>query len=441
MKEFAEFCKAIKSIVDRYPQLDIDAAREVIRQINEFLYTTYPNIGSIHTLGTTFDYFSDFHKFWHQHHKEILNCQIDEECCELVANALHSVYMRTNGTAFSNIYDTCGLSNEDVCRIRFLTANQDFRGSRSFSELARIFNSDRSIYDERNIAEDPMDFLRKIEIGGLSQNDKRLSYAQNISRFLISKGCSPYELIDKYERNVFNLRNDLIGCNSGYGNKKADMFVRDMVVLDIWPNVVGFENINVASDINTIKVALRTGIIKTEIPLVSSFLDIFCYQYSYIDDMNANAWRRVWEIWKGKYPTEAIDSPCLMDYFVYNVVGKQFCKESLAIFQCPNGHIFRWHSARNSTCQTCYSQGIRRVPATVINKCLPCEDDEGSIAILNTNYVQSLPQDQKFSECPFSVICQDKKHLMPPKSISIMGQTGWQSAYSKKGDGGGGLMA
>lgn len=52
------------------------------------------------------------------------------------------------------------------------------------------------------------------------------------------------------------------------------MFLRDMVVLGIWQNVDGFDKIDVASDINTIKVALRTGIIKTEIPLVSSFLDI-----------------------------------------------------------------------------------------------------------------------------------------------------------------------
>lgn len=124
------------------------------------------------------------------------------------------------------------------------------------------------------------------------------------------------------------------------------MFVRDMVVLGIWQNVTDFERINVASDVNTIKVALKTGIIRTAIPLVSSFLDIFCYQYEYIDDMNAAAWRRVWEIWKQKYPKESISSPCLMDYFVYNVVGRQFCKESLPIFTCPNGHIFRWHSAK-----------------------------------------------------------------------------------------------
>ena len=104
------------------------------------------------------------------------------------------------------------------------------------------------------------------------------------------------------------------------------MFLRDMVVLGIWQNVDGFDKIDVASDINTIKVALRTGIIKTEIPLVSSFLDIFCHQYSYIDEMNALAWRRVWEIWHMTYPNETIASPCLIDYFVYRVVGKQFCK-------------------------------------------------------------------------------------------------------------------
>ena len=30
---------------------------------------------------------------------------------------------------------------------------------------------------------------------------------------------------------------------------------------------------------------------------------------------------------------------------------------------------------------------------------------------------------------------------MPPKSISIMGQTGWNSAYTRQDEGGGGLMA
>lgn len=442
MQKFVAFCNSIKELVESYPQMNVDGARKVVRAINEYLYTSYERIGEIQMLGTTFEYFSDFHKFWNNHHEEILGCTIDDEICEKVADSLHDVYITTNGDAFKSVWDTCGLTKEQVCRVRFLTANQDFRGSRSFSDLARVFESDNSIFDENNIKEDPLDFLKAIEVGTLSQNDKRINYAKNISGFLLAHGCSPYEIINKYNRDVYSLRNAIIACNAGYGNKKADMFIRDMVVLGIWMNVTGFENINVASDINTIKIALRTGIIKTEIPLVSSFLDIFCYQYSYIDDMNAKAWRRVWEIWNDKYPNEQIASPCLLDYFVYNVVGRQFCKESLSIFKGDNcGHIFRWHSGQNKTCQVCHAQGVKRQPASVINKVMPCCDNEGYVAIHMSDYVKSLPNNKKIHKCPFSDICADRKHMMPPKSISILGQTGWQSAYSIKGQGGGGLMA
>lgn len=442
MQEFVNFCNSIKELIESYPKMDIGGARKIVSAINEYLYTTHEHIGTIEKFGSTFDFFSDFHRFWHNNHEEILGCTIDNKNCEKVADSLHGVYLATNGNAFKSVWDTCGLTNKQVCRIRFLTANQDFRGSRSFSDLARVFESDNSIFDENNIKEEPLDFLKAIEVGTLSQNDKRINYAKNISDFLLAHDCSPYEIINRYNRDVYSLRNAMIACNAGYGNKKADMFIRDMVVLGIWMNVTGFENINVASDINTIKVALRTGIIKTEIPLVSSFLDIFCYQYSYIDDMNAKAWRRVWEIWNNKYPNDQIASPCLLDYFVYNVVGRQFCKESLSIFQGDNcGHIFRWHSGLNKTCQVCHAQGIKRQPASVINKVMPCCDNEGYVAIHMSDYVKSLPNNQKIHKCPFADICADKKHMMPPKSISILGQTGWQSAYSIKGQGGGGLMS
>lgn len=263
-----------------------------------------------------------------------MNIEIDENVCHDVATALHEVYVRTGGRAFFEVYDTNGLSNEDICRIRFLTANQDFRGSRSFGELTRIFLSDNSIFDEQAIFNDPVDFVRSIGITGLSQSDKRVQFAKNISKCLLDRDVQPYDVIDCYGRDVFALRNAII-CepNAGYGNKKADMFIRDMVVLGVWDNVTGFENIDVASDVNTIKVALRTGIIKSAIPLVSSFIDIFCYQYGYVDELNARAWRKVWEIWCNEYPNEAVASPCLLDYFVYNVIGKQFCKEILCEFQ------------------------------------------------------------------------------------------------------------
>ncbi len=446
MTELDSFINQIKNVCDLdNEELNIEQARKIIKEINEFLYANYDGIGTVSALGDEFLYFSDFHKYWHQHYEEILNISIDDVACEQVATALHEIYKLTNGQAFYEVYPTNGLNEKDICRIRFLTANQDFRGSRVFKDLSEIFLSDNSVFDEHKILEDPEDFIKSIGITDLSQNDKRVQYAKTICQYLINQGKEPYEIIDNYNRDVYKFRTDLTAqIGSGYGNKKADMFIRDMVVLGIWNNVSGFDEINVASDINTIKVALRTGILKTAIPLVSSFIDIFCYQYGYVDDMNAKAWRRVWELWKNKFPAECLESPCLLDYFIYNVVGKQFCKEILCLYKCnEQEHIFKWHSSRNQTCQICFSNGNRGAKATLIKRLLPCTDEDGAIAIHKTDFVRSGIVQSNFDACPFKLICGKSKtfYLDPPKSISIKGQTGWTSAYAKKGQGGGGLMA
>jgi hypothetical protein len=422
--------------------LSIEDARQVVKQINEFLYTNYDGIGQTRALGQDFDYISDFHRYWEAHHKEILDCKIDDSNCQKVADALHYIYVLTNGKAYESVWDTCNLREEEVCKVRFLTANQDFNGSNNFAKLAEIYKSDPSIFDIEGIFENPEEFVIRTGFSDKSQNDKRNNYAKRIAEFLIEHKTDPFGLIEIFGRDIYKLRKAIISCyGAGYGNKKADMFLRDMVVLGIWPNVTGFDKIDVASDVNTIKVALRTGIIKTAIPLVSSFLDIFCHQYSYIDEMNAKAWRRVWELWKTKYPAESVGSPCLMDYFVYNVVGKQFCKESLAIFQCDKyKHQFRWHSASNKTCQLCYSHHERGVKAHIIRKVMPCADEEGYVAIHETMFAKNITP-KVINACPFKDICKDTKFLQPPKSISILGRTGWTGAYTKKDQGGGGLMA
>ena len=445
MDELSGFVQTLKRYMPNDDSLSIEQSRLIIKEINEFLYTSYPDIGITDALGETINYFSDFHKYWEQHYAEIINAEIVYASCEKVADALHEVFLRTNGTAFSSIYDTLGLTKEDICRVRFLTANQDFRGSRSFKFFADLYEADKSIFDERFISADPESFIKALGITGLSQSDKRVQYAKKIADFLISIDSTPYQMIDKYNHDIFALRNAIIDISGGgYGNKKTDMFIRDMVVLDVWSDINGFDKIDVASDVNTIKVALRTGILKTSIPLVSSFLDIFCHQYGYIDDMNANAWRTVWKIWAEKYPTETIKSPCLLDYFVYSVVGRQFCKESLSLFKCDEKeHTFKWHSSQNRTCQICYSNNRNRVSAKLIGKIMPCMDNDGYIAISKTQYVQGLSDDIKMDRCPFAEICSNhgNQYLQPPKSISIYGQTGWTTAYSEKGNGGGGLMA
>lgn len=443
--DLKNFVLKINEILLKDKEFTIESARKTVKEINEFLYTTYEGIGSVETLGEHRQFLSEFHRYWNANYKEILDVKINDEMCEKVADELYTVYKVSNGKAFSEVYDKNGLDNKEVCRVRLLTANQDFRGSRSFEELSNIYKSDCSIFDERIISNNPEEFLRNIRVSGLSQSDKRIQFAKEISEMLIEHGCSPYELIDYYGRDIYALRNALINRNgAGYGNKKADMFVRDMVVMGVWENVSNFDKIDVASDVNTIKIALRTGIIKTAIPLVSSFLDIFCNQYSYIDEMSAKAWRRVWEMFVRKYPNTDIISPCLFDYFVYNVVGKEFCKYNLYLFKgdiCE--HTFLWHSNRNKTCQICYKEKGERKKASVLNKMYMCEDDNSIVAMKETKFYKKNICMPNLKKCPFTDVCKKNGtiKLKPPKSISILGRTGWADAYTNKGEGGGGLMA
>ena len=445
MENIKHFVATIKAIPWSETDVsDIESCRKVVAEINRFLFSTRNDIGSVSAFGKEFPYFSEFHRFWRQHYRDVLGITIDDVLCESVADALHQVYIETEGRAFSELYDVCGLQPEEVCRIRLLTGNQDFRGSRGFSYLAKKYKLRPDIFDINNIINAPDVFLSALGMTKLSQGDKRRQFAQKFAMFVQQHGGTPFGLIQKFGGDISSLREAMIHCEgAGYGNKKTDMVLRDMVVQGVWSNVREFEKLDVASDINTIGVALRTGILKTAIPLVSSFLDQFCYQYAYIDEQNALAWRRVWQIWCEKYPTEKLKSPCLLDYFIYNVVGKQFCHDALAIFKCEHGHTFRWHSSLNRTCQICKSQGHNRERATLVGKVRPCNDDKGYIAICETPYVKSGAAPRNMKCCPFKPLCDRHAHktLQPPKSISIMGRTGWETAYANEGDGGGGLMA
>ncbi len=425
-----EFANRIEDVCSkREGQLTIEQARTIIREINDFLYVNKEGLGTTFALGMEFPYFSEFHKYWEENHKEILNLQINKDKCEHLADILHDVYCKTKGRVFKELYNTNGLSDEEVCRVRLLTANQDFRGSRNFEELAKIYKNDPDIFSVDFIVKNPERFLQEIKITDLSQTDKRIKYAKTISQFLIERNTSPYGLISYYKNDVYSLRQALVNCvGAGYGNKKTDMFIRDMIILGIWKSVKGFDKIDVASDVNTIKVALRTGILSSDIPLLSSFLDIFCYQYGYVDEMNAKAWRTVWEIWNDKYE-ESIESPSLLDYFIYRIVGKEFCKENLFTYQCDNGHFFLWNTRGKSVCPTCKGR------AKVVKGQYMCDSENGSIVT-----TRILPE---YSNCPFKKVCDKSncKNLQSPKSISILGKTGWDSAYTNINEGGGGLMA
>ncbi len=426
----------------------IDEQRQFLSELNAFLYTTHENIGHTTAIGINFDYFSEFHKYWEKNHKKILNPQINDEKCLQVAEVFHNIYKEHGDNPFTELYDTFNLSPHEICMIRFFTANQDFRGSRDFKTYAEIYTDDPSLFDTEFILTKPEKFLSSLGLSGLSQTDKRAKYAQYAAKILNNNGIEPYDLFAFYDQDYLKIRQKLTSTQGlGYGKKKTDMFLRDMRQLNVWSKGKNYEIIDVASDINTIKVALRTGILKTDIVLLSSFLDIFCYQYELMDEMNAKAWRRVWELWKEKYPNEIVEGPSLMDYLVYKLIGKEFCKERLYFYECSEKkHRFTWHSGRNKTCQICYKEEKVKIPAVAINKDLPCKYPSGKI-ILKSNRLKeiigkTLPG---IEECPFVEVCnprsQSFRKLNPPKSISILGRTGWETARINKGEGGGGLMA
>lgn len=449
MKNFSKFFESLLSNTGYVfkKELKIEEVRFIIKKINEYLYTNPTNNEQTFILDDYYQYFSDFHYFWEKHHQEILSPSVNIQKCTQAADSLHNIYSKYGKKPFTELYDTFSLKPEEICKIRYFSANQDFRGSRGFESLFKKFQDDPSIFDKSIIADSPEDFLKNIGITSLSQNDKRVKYAKTAAQILIEKKLEPYDLFTYFNNDLFEIRNFLLAHKgSGFGNKKTDMFIRDMVLLNVWKNPKNFDKIDVASDINTVRVAMRTGILKTAIPLVSSFLDIFCYQYSLIDEMNALAWRKVWEIWQEKYPSDKIESPCLIDYLVYRIIGKEFCKETLCEFSCESeNHTFKWHSSRNRTCQICYKKG-KKNKVVLIKKFLPCSDPTGHLVIEKNDYVageNSILTNLK--ECPFEPVCNPKNpnfiKFNPPKSISILGQTGWESARVNRGEGGGGLMS
>lgn len=461
MSELKDFIEAITTIATQgNVDENINLARQAIKTLNRFLYNTYDGIGTTYEQNENRAFISDYHKYWHKHYKDILNLQVDESACTLVADVLHDVFLQTNGKAFDYVYDRCGLSDEEVCHVRFLTANQDFRGSRNFAELAEIYKRNPAIFDVESICNNPQQFLNEIHVAKLSQNDKRSTFAKNIANFILSKNTTPYQLIDLYNRDLIALKNDLINeQGTGFKEKKANMFIRDMYVHGIWDNVTGIEQIDVPSDINTMQIAMRTGIVKSSIPLLSSFMDMFSYQYDEVDKIVAEAWKRVWEIWCANYPKEeCLESPVLLDYFIYNTVGKEFCKNKLSLYECERGHHFSDHSPYKKNCPICEAESIAKRNALPRNQrgaipilktpcihrnVLPCTHPDGHIAIEQTTFYQKHLANPNFFECPFRALCDQngKRSLQAPKSISIIGQTGWERAYATEESGGGGLMS
>lgn len=475
-----EFYEKLLNPLQRYAEgeISLEMIRNSLKVINQYFFNTHKDIGFTQK-GDTTPYFSEFHKLWETKAEEIVAPFLDEGKCIALAEVFHQLKIKYGDKLFMTQRDLTGISLDEFALIRFLTANQDFRGSRSTKDIIVLYRQDPTLFDISTIAQNSATFLKKLGISQLSQNDKREKFIEQTIKFLQKHDVDPAGIPDVFDNDALKIRQALIGnIGMGYGNKKTDMLIRDMYESRCWTNLINIDGIDVASDINTIKVALRTGILGTKLtPLLSSFLDIFCHQYGLMDEWNAKAWRLVWESWRDLHPDTVPYGPAYLDYFLYSVIGKTFCKDILYEYKGRNcGHNFFWPTGQVGRCVVCrdqfrnntvtyveedgklYAQCERfsehkyittsrrskkchicrnaELPSVIkIGRFLPCMKDEGQMCF----------GDLPITECPFIKVCKPRedsfKRLNPPKSISIYGQTGWESARADMNEGGGGLMA
>src|SRR5947208_1761500 len=78
------------TVPQRWEGMDeIALAQRFLEKLNSFFYQTYDGIGTTTYDGEEFQYFSEFHRFWEAHHREILNVRINRGQAALVAKGLH----------------------------------------------------------------------------------------------------------------------------------------------------------------------------------------------------------------------------------------------------------------------------------------------------------------------------------------------------------------
>lgn len=429
---------------------EVELAQRFLSVANRYFFQTYDGIGSTEFEGSEFAYFSDFHRFWEENHEEILNARINHAQARLAAESLRGALAQHGSAVFRVNHNLHGLTVQQLAQVRFFTANQDFR--KPPDDQFTIYLERPEVFDPVAVAEAPDDFLTSMGLNRLSQSDKRRDFAQNSARFLTEQGITAFEIAGRFGNDAVAIRNAITGFgNTGYGEKKTNMLIRDMFVWNVWPTLANFDRIDVASDINTMKVALRTRIIETNIPLLSSFLDIFCHQYGYIDRMSALAWRAVWEEWRTLDAATSPASPCLLDFIIYRL-GREYCRPMAGRYECTNGGHHYYHFGRRlaeRNCAICDAARPRvRNTARLTDYVMPCQipgvdlprNPDGTLRLDADNLLHTLD-----GHCLFAPVCRPNSDefrlLMPPRSISVKGQTGWTDAYSDVEQGGGGLSS
>lgn len=371
---------------------EYELAAHVLDEVNKFFYQKKQALPA--------EYISEFHRYWKENHQKVLSPKINPSGeCLAVAKVFESIYREHT---IKVQLDTLDLTKEQIANVRFFTAIQDFNidiqaKSNPFDFYKRhpeCFIPEKVVSNDL-LVDELLNFL-----GAEAQRDKRKPWMANAARLLVDRyDSSAYNISDFHDGDVIKIVEALTSEEKyGFSTKKAHMFLRDMADLEVWRYSRNIEKLDVMSDKNTMRVALRTGILQFSIPLLASFLDVYCYQYSLVDRLNRLAWRRVWENWGTISHNHRPPTPASIDYFVYTL-GKKACRRN------------------------------RRY-------CLP----EKPIAAKRLESLKA--QDRLLFDsnrfCILSSVCsKERKILNPPSSISIEGRTGWKSGKTNEGGGGG----
>lgn len=392
LEKLAQHCGA-KFEVEKFKAEDeYELAANILNEINKFLYQKKATLPP--------EYISEFHEYWQGNHEKILSPKINPEGeCLAVARVLEGIY---ESNVIKVQLDTLNLAKEEIANVRFFTAIQDFNidvhaRSNPFEFYKRHPNcfDPEKVKDNDLLVDELLNFL-----GAQSQRDKRKPWMLNAARLLVGKyDSSAYKINGFHDGDVVEIVKALTAEERyGFSTKKAHMFLRDMADLGVWKYKSNIEKLDVMSDKNTMRVSLRTGILQFRIPLLASFLDVFCYQYSMADRFNRDAWREVWEEWGRISNNHRPPTPASIDYIIFRL-GKIACR--------PNRRF--------------------------------CPPEKG----IGEKKLESLiPQDRLIFRadgyCIFSEVCQlERKILNAPNSISIEGRTGWKSGKTNEGGGGG----
>jgi len=399
MSDFTRFLDELASVLGIGPlSQQIHAGDEhelaagVLARINAFLYQQKTAIPS--------EYISEFHRYWKENHRAVLSPRIDGHGqCLQVAKVLEDIY---GHQSFKVQLDTLGLSKQEVANVRFFTAIQDFNVDvHAKGNPFEFYKRHPDCYDPSKVRRNPLlvDQLLNF-LQAESQRDKRKRWMANAAR-LLEEGYqgSAYRINEAHGRDVLHIIEVLTSEERyGFSTKKAHMFLRDMADLGVWEYESNVDKLDVMSDKNTMRVALRTGILQFRIPLLASYLDVYGYQYSLVDECARLGWREVWEAWETLPGSHRPPTPASMDYLIYRL-GKIACHRNRRA--CPPG---------------------KAVSAKRLESLMP----QDRLVFTSDRY------------CIFSGLCAaEHKILNAPNSISIQGRTGWKSGKTNEGGGGG----